>query len=278
MDRIAVSPGENSRYRVRGVLRALDVLIALGQTDQPKSLTNLSREVGLHPTTTLRMLESLRARGFAQQTANGTFELGVRPLELASRYLRRMSISKYAQEAATKLAREVKETASIGSLVNGEVLYVAIADGQRELGIQSTPLARHPVHCTALGKVLMAYRPWQEVMEILAAHPPMRHTANTISEEDDLRQEFKHVAERGFAIANEERIEGVVCIAAPIRDHTDEVIAAISISGPTFRIYNRGIEDISAIVVDHAESTSRLLGATQRHGECSSHQEPMAMG
>ena len=221
-------------------MRALDVLDAIAH--EPSSLTHLAQKVGLHPSTTFRMLESLRARGLARRTSEGTYELGIRTLELAGNYLRRMSVSSYAQEAVERLARAVKESASIGTLVDGQVLYVAIAEGQHELGIRSVPFARHPAHCTALGKVLLAYARQPDVLEFFARQPLTRHTANTIVDNDDLERELEQVAALGFAADNEECVEGMICLAAPIRDHTNNVTAAISINEPAFRVVAHGIE------------------------------------
>ena len=126
-------------------------------------------------------------------------------------------------------------------LVDGEVLYLAIAHAKHELGIQSLAGGRHPAHCTALGKVLLAHLPWEDVVAILEAHPPARLTPATFVDEEELRVELAEVARQGYAVDAEERTPGVVCIAAPVRDLTGRVVAAISISGPRLRLPSRRI-------------------------------------
>src|SRR5215475_7677970 len=96
--RKSISSGENAAYVVRSVTRALDVLIAVAEAGRSVTNMELSTSVGLHPATTLRMLESLRSRGLVRQLGDGAYELGHRALDIGNAYLRRLSISRFAQE------------------------------------------------------------------------------------------------------------------------------------------------------------------------------------
>ena len=203
-----IAAGETSPYVVRSVARALDVLIALGEAGRAATNLELSGLVGLHPTTTLRMLETLRSRGLVRQLADASYEVGPRALDLGNAFLRRLSISRIAAEIAEELAAVVNETASVGVLDEGRVLYVAIAQGQQDLGIQSVPYARHPVHCTALGKAMLAAQPWDEASRILALQPREKLTQSTLVELGALRQELERIASRGYAVDREERTPG----------------------------------------------------------------------
>jgi IclR family acetate operon transcriptional repressor len=246
-------------YQIRSVTRALDVLTAVSELGEA-DLSTVARTVGLHPTTTLRMLESLRTRDLVRHR-RGMYEIGARAFEIGSRFLNRKPLTHEAQGLVDELARRVNETASLGILDDGEVLYLAIADGDRELGIQSTPGGRHPAHCTALGKVLLAHLPWESVLTILERHPPVRLTPTTFVEPAALRKELARVMRQGYAVDNEERIPGVVCVAAPIRDQSGAVVAAISISGPSLRITSRRIPVLGREVVDVADEASVAMGA-----------------
>jgi DNA-binding IclR family transcriptional regulator len=258
--RNATAPDESIRYQVRAVTRALDVLIAFGSLTAPVDLATLARYVGLHPTTAFRYLESLKARGLVRHRKGG-YELGSPVFELASTYLRGLSVWSSAQELAERLATTANETASLGVLDNGQVLYIAIAHGQRELGIQSSPGTRHPAYCTALGKAMLSELAWPEVEAILAAHPPVRLTARTLVEPDTLGADLASIRGRGYALDDEERTPGVICIGAPIRDHSGGVVAAISISGPAFRIHERGVDEMAQLVIGAAAEASSRLGA-----------------
>jgi DNA-binding IclR family transcriptional regulator len=256
-----IASGETSPYVVRSVARALDVLIALGEAGRAATNLELSALVGLHPTTTLRMLETLRSRGLVRQLADASYEVGPRALDLGNAFLRRLSISRFAVEIAEELAAAASETASVGVLDEGRVLYVAIAQGQENLGIQSVPYARHPVHCTALGKTMLAALPWDEASRILALHPRERLTQNTLVELGALRQELEKTASRGYAVDREERTAGVTCIAAPIRDHLGHVAAALSVAGSTFRLRKQGVDKLARLVMEAAAAASERLGA-----------------
>jgi IclR family transcriptional regulator, KDG regulon repressor len=238
-----ILPGEMSDDVVRSVARGLDVLIAVAEFGRAASNAEISEIVDLHPTTTLRMLETLASRQLLRQLADGTYELGARTLDVGTAFLRRISISRHASEIVQMLADRVEETASVGVLDDGRVLYIAIADGQADLGIQSVPFGRHPLYCTALGKALIADLSWEDAQEMVRRLPMEKLTTKTIVSLDALQKDLALTRKRGWAIDDRERTPGVICIAAPIHDFSGRVVAAVSISGPDFRIVNRGIEN-----------------------------------
>lgn len=240
------------------------MLLTVGEGGEPLSSVSLARKVGLHPTTTIRMLESLKARGMVRQRPDGLYELGPRVIDLSHAYLRRLSIASHANELAEALARRTDETASVGVLDDGQVLYIAIAHGQSEIGIQSSAFARHPVHCTALGKAMLAQLPWADAALLLTSRPRDRQTANTLTDLDAVRDDLARIAARGYSVDDEERVAGVRCIGAPIRDHRGITVAAISISGPAFRVTTALVPDLAAAVIAVADEASARLGAQPR--------------
>jgi IclR family acetate operon transcriptional repressor len=250
-----------SEYLVRSVVRGLDVLIAVADLGRAASNAELSALVRLHPTTTLRMLESLASRQLLRQLPDGTYDLGTRTLDIGNAFLRRISISRYANEIAQMLSEQVEETASIGVLDEAHVLYIAIAHGQADLGIQSVPFGRHPLYCTALGKALIADLPWPDAEQLIHRLPMDKLTGKTITSLASLRKDLELTRGRGWAVDDQERTPGVTCIAAPIRDFSGRVVAAVSISGPEFRIAGRGVGKLAAIVCRAARKASERLGS-----------------
>jgi DNA-binding IclR family transcriptional regulator len=216
------------------------------------------------------MLESLASRQLVRQLPEGTYDLGARVLDIGNAFLRRLSISRHANEIAQTLSDEVHETASVGILDDGFVLYIAIAHGQADLGIQSVPFGRHPLYCTALGKALIADRPWPDAEPLIRRSPMEKLTANTITELDHLKKELELTRRRGWAIDDQERTPGVICIAAPIRDFSANTVAALSISGPNFRIDRRRAKEVAAIVRAAAQRASERLGFKDQPEEASS--------
>jgi IclR family acetate operon transcriptional repressor len=241
-----------SDYIVRSVVRS----------GRASSNAELPALVGVHPTTTLRMLESLASRQLLRQLPDGTYDLETRTLDIGNAFLRRISISRYATEIAQMLSDEVEETASLGALDEAWVLYIAIAHGQADLGIQSVSFGRHPLYCAALSKALIADLPWTDAELLIRRLPMDKLTTKTITSLAALRKDVELTRERGWAIDDQERTPGVTCIAAPIWDYSGRVVAAVSISGPNFRIAGRGIEKLAAVVRTAARTASERLGAT----------------
>lgn len=252
---------DHSRYTIRAVTRAIDLLNTVADAPGPSDLSDLARQAGLPVSTTLRYLESLRQRGFIRQTASGKYTLGVRLFELGSPFTSGLSLWEHSFEIARELADRAKETVSVGILDEGHILYIAIVNGQRELGIQWRPGTRHPAHCTALGKAILASMPWDAVEAILDDQPLERLTKRTITDRGELHRELELTARRGYAIDNEERAPGVICIGAAIRDFSGDVAGAISVSAPRVRLTSRKIDAFSDLVRASADEASRRLGA-----------------
>jgi len=249
------------RYHVRSVLRALDLLRALAEAPKgAANLMSLSREAALHPSTAYRLLESLAARDFVRITGDGSYTVGPAAFEVGSVFLRGSSVWSHAGDLAEEMALATNETGSIGVLHGNEVLYIAIAHGQSEIGIQSFPGTRQPAHCTALGKVLLASLPRTELVRTLHDEDLPALTPNTLTSISDLERELERVAEQGFSVDNEERLVGIRAVAAPIGNHAGEVVAAISASGPAFRLQGERFDVVRRAVLDIAQNATRRLG------------------
>jgi DNA-binding IclR family transcriptional regulator len=252
----AIDSGPEEPGSVRAVTRALDLLVELSKWDRPARLSELARGVKLHPSTALRLLESLRSRGFVAQTVDRSYVLGSRTFEIGTAFLSSVSIWSQANQLADRLAERTGETASVGVLDDGQILYIAIARGQQDMGIASAPGTRHPLYCTSLGKAIMAELPLMEVSKLLEADPPKRLTANTIVDMNSMRRELGEIRTSGYAVDNEERTPGVICIGAAIHDHRGLPVGALSISGPAVRMTESGVAHLGGLVVKAAEAFS----------------------
>lgn len=236
--------------------------MVLATQNGPVALADLARATGLNQSTSFRLLESMRSRGFVRQHSGGNgYQLGSVVVDLGSAFLRSVSIWDHARDAAEQLAEEIAETASVGVLDRSQVLYIAIARGQRELGIQSQSGTRHPAYCTALGKMLMADLTWDEAERILDSEPMLRHTPTTIVDKPAMRAELENVRARGYSVDDEERNAHVVCIAAPVTDHTGRTVAAVSVSGPSFRMREHGVANVADRVTACAAEVSARMGS-----------------
>jgi DNA-binding IclR family transcriptional regulator len=250
----------SERYVVRAIDRALTVLVLLASTPTGMDASALARGAQLHVSTVFRILQTLRLRNFVVEAPGGLYRVGPKAFEVGSSFLRSTSLQSEGQTIVERLSAETGETASLGILDSDEVFYLAIAHGQRELGIQSNVGTRHPVYCTALGKVLMADLDWPEAKALLSRIERTRMTINTIVNIGRLREEFLKVGSQGYALDAEERTIGVRAVGAPVRDHSGRVVAAISAAGPAFRIAGASHELLIGQVQKFAAEFSQRLG------------------
>jgi DNA-binding IclR family transcriptional regulator len=254
-------PADTSeRYLVRAVDRSLTLLVLLAGAPAGMEASALARAAGLHVSTVFRILQTLKLRNFVVEAPGALYKIGPRAFEVGTSFLRNTSLQSEGQQIAERLAAETGETASVGILDSDEVLYLAIAHGQRELGIQSNVGTRHPLYCTALGKVLLAGLAWPDARKLLARIDRRQLTENTITDVDRLGDELRKVAAQGYALDAEERIHGVRAVAAPMRDPSGRVAAAISAAGPAFRITGDNLEDLKSRVPKLAAEYSGRLG------------------
>jgi DNA-binding IclR family transcriptional regulator len=250
----------NERYVIRAVDRSLTLLVVLAGAPAGMEASALARAAQLHVSTVFRILQTLKLRNFVVEAPGGLYKIGPRAFEVGTSFLRNTSLQSEGQQIVERLAAESGETASMGILDSDEVLYLAIAHGQRELGIQSNVGTRHPLYCTALGKVLMAGFSWPEARKLLSRIELNQMTENTIVDVGRLREELRKVAAQGYALDAEERIIGVRAVAAPVHDHSGRIVAAISAAGPAFRITGDNLEHLMSRVPKLAAEYSKRLG------------------
>ena len=196
----AITDDANERYVIRAADRTLSVLVLLAGSPAGLEVSALAQRAKLPTSTVFRILQTLRLRGFAVETSTGSYRVGPRAFEVGSSFLQGTSLRSQGEELVERIAADTGETASLGILDSDEVLYIAIAHGQRELGIQSAIGARHPVYCTALGKVLLADLSWPEARELLTRVGGKALTPNTIVDLDVWRRELSRVTQRGYAL------------------------------------------------------------------------------
>lgn len=246
---------------VQSVVRALGVLEALGESRGEVGIADLSKRVGLHVSTVHRLLGTLMGRGYARQNPETSrYGLGAKALQLAESYLGQMDLRHIARPFLERLSRETGETANLVILDGREVLYLDKAESSQNLRIFSRIGHRAPLHCTAVGKVLLANRSAAEVDTLLGRGPLESLTRHTITSQGQLRRELEKVRDQGFALDREECEEETCCIAVPICDARGDVEAALSISAPAVRLTPRRLEELIPLMVRTGREVSVLVG------------------
>jgi len=244
---------------VRSLCRGLDVLDALAQFKEA-ALSEVSREVDLPPSTAYRILETLCSRGYAHFNAgSGKYRLGIRAFETGYAFVSQTHLKEAADPVMQALAAKTGESVNLAVLDRGEVVYIHQAEGRGMMRIFTRMGARAPVHCTGVGKCLLAWLPEEEILQHLPAEPFARFTPYTITAKDAFLKTLAKVKRQGFATDDEEREEGVSCVTAPIRDPRGGVIAALSVSGPTTRIRRRGLPVLRSWLKSAGQDISKAL-------------------
>src|SRR5574341_657042 len=203
---------------VQSIARALTLLEALGDRRGEIGIADLSKQVGLHVSTAHRILGTLIERGYARQNPEtGRYALGAKALHLAESYLGQMDLRRIARPVLERLSQETGETANLVILDGRDALYLDKVESPKSLRIFSRIGRRAPLHCTAVGKVLLAGRSKSEVDSLLGRSPLERLTRNTTTSLSQLRRELEKVQGEEFALDREECEDGASCIAVPVR-------------------------------------------------------------
>lgn len=246
---------------VQSIQRALSLLEALEDSRGEVGIAELSKRVRLHVSTAHRILATLVARGYARQSPEtGRYALGAKALNLAESYLDQMDLRRVVRPVLERLSQETGETANLVILDRREALYLDKVESPQSLRIFSRIGRRAPLYCTAVGKVLLAFRPKEEVDALLGRGPFERLARHTITSATQVRRELEKVRDQGFALDREECEEGACCIAVPIRNAQGDVEAALGISAPTTRVTPRRMEDLIPIMLRTGREVSAQLG------------------
>lgn len=261
----AATKGKKPANLVQTIERMALILEILGHYPSGLSLGELSEKVELPKGTTHRLLTSLAYFDFIRQDqASKHYNLGFKLVELGNQLLSHIDLRKEAHPYLISLSDEVQETVHMVVLDQNKALYIDKIDlHSRRGGLQMVSRlgSRIPLHCSAVGKVLLAYMAETDAEMIIQNVNLERRTGNTITDPTELKQHLKMIKAKGYAIDDEENEEGVRCIAAAIRNEVGQVVAAMSVSGPTIRITIEKIDDsFKSRVIETAMTISRKLG------------------
>jgi DNA-binding IclR family transcriptional regulator len=184
----------------------------------------------------------------------------LRLFELAYAQINSLSLLTQASPFVTALARQTNETVHLAILDDYEVVYISKEETVHPIRMHSSIGKRAPAHCTGLGKVMLAYLPNEKLEEAAQRRGLARYTERTISSYLELKEHLSTIRRLGYAIDNAEHEENILCVAAPIRDHLGEVVAAISLSIPAVRCDLPQIQSFAPLVCHYADQISYRLG------------------
>lgn len=245
---------------VQSVDRALFVLELLARRGEA-GVTELASDIGVHKSTVSRLLAALEERELVEQAfERGKYRLGFGILRLANAVSGRLDVTRQGREICERLALDVGETVNIAVLRSEYAVNVDQARGPSAIGTHNWVGELTPLHATSSGKVLLAFMAPDARRDLLTAAGLRRFTEHTIASVEELEARLRNVTRDGYVVSLEELEHGLNAVAAPIRDHTGGVIAALSASGPAYRLTAERVQEIAPVVVAAADDVSRRMG------------------
>ena len=246
---------------VQSVGRAIAILKSFSIEKPERGVGELGRELGLHKSTASRLMQTLQRGGLlARNPETKRYRLGLDLIGLASQVVSYLDVREVAHPFLRQLAEDCQESVNLVVLEDGQVLNLAqFVPAARQVKNIGRVGRRMCPHCTSAGKVMLAHLSPARLDRVLSSELP-RFTVNTITDPDELRQELAHIHEQGYAVAQEELEDGLNAIAAPIYDHTGQVVAAASIAGPAYRVPPDMFSHLAGQLVEVTDQVSQLLG------------------
>lgn len=254
---------ESSSTRNLSAMKLLDILeFFTEQNNKPLRLQDIAQGLSMNSSTVLRFLSSLVEYGYVQQNPETLrYRLTMRICALASKVSASVNLTEVAQPFMRRVRDVFHESVCLGILQSNHVVYIDVLSGPDNILRSTQRIGNNaPVHCTGIGKVLLLNYNDAEIGNILDREGMRVFTKNTLSTPEQLLAEIGTVRQQGYAFDNEECEEGVRCVAVPIRDYTQKVIAGLSVTGTIFRLTPGRIELLLPFLMEQADSFSKELG------------------
>jgi len=245
---------------VQALDRALRLLEHLAQFPG-LTLSELAEQTGQAVATVFRALVTLQTHGMVEVEEPGqVWHVGAGAFRIGTAFLRRTKVVERARQPMEHLMRDTKETANLGVEVRGEVLFLAQVETQEAIRAFFPPGTKGPMHSSGIGKALLAWYPEDRVRDIIGRQELAKFTSLTLTSDFALLRDLARTRERGYAIDDQERAEGMRCIAAPIFNAYGEPVAGLSVSGPAFRVGLSDAARIGALVCASADQVTEATG------------------
>lgn len=259
------SKGEPARdYSIQSVVRSFKIVHAIAEAEEEVGAQQISASVGLHISTVFRFLQTLVQNGVVEQNGEtGKYRLGLKLLAWGTQVLRQMDLRRDALAFLRELNEKTRETVHMTVCDRDAAIYIEKIESPTPLRGFSEIGRSAPLHCTGVGKVLMAALSEKELTDLLKRYPLKRFTPNTLAQPAAVKKELERIRTQGYAIDNEEHEPGIRCVAAPILDHTGKVIASISLAGRTTSVTPARLPELIQQVRETAQKISARLGCSE---------------
>ncbi len=256
----AASAAVDKRQNVKSLFKMLDVLECFSATDRELSVMQIAQRTGLPRTTVHRIVDSLRVVGFLEQeTSRERYRLGLKLFELGNTAITNLPLYRESGPFVETLAKLSGETVHLCVFDGSQMVFVERTQERGRPNNTVTTMEATPCHSTGVGKAALAFQP-QTIVDRIIGLGLRSFTHNTITESDGLLQELARIRANGYAYDDCEHETDLRCVAAPIRNASGRVFAAISVSGTARRIDPAQVPQLAALVISHAQLISVQLG------------------
>lgn len=253
-----------TRYRIQAIDRAVALLDCFVDR-QELNVRDLSERTGLHKSTAHRILMAMQYNGLIEQDpASGRYHLGLKLVKLGEYAVRRLDLRLVARPYIEELAARARETIHLGVMDGDKVVMIDRVDGPDPSSTLSLPGRLFPLHCTALGKAMLAGLDDHAVVRLVGSGPLQRFTPKTLTSVSALLADLEATRQRGYAVTDEEIGVGLRTVGAAVRNHQGVIAGAVSIAVPSARGGEDVLEALGKLVKETAAAVSARLGHTTR--------------
>ena len=251
---------KSAKARLSSVANSIRLLTSFSGDEDELGITTLAGRLRLAKSTVHRLAATLTSAGFLEQNAEtGRYRLGVALFELGALVRRRMDVANEARPKLRELLDKTGETVQLGIVDHFSVLYVYEMESPRAIRMAAAVGGRAPLHCTAVGKVLLAFQTPEYVKEVVQ-QGLTAYTPRTVTRREALLDMLDEVRQREHAVDDEESESGLRAVAAPVRNHTGSVIAAVGVAAPVQRMSKKTMQTCVPGVMATAAAVSARLG------------------
>jgi len=256
---------EKAPRMIKSLQRALNILDLFDEQIAELGITEIAEALGLHKSTAAGLVYTLEHNGYLdQEPETRKYRLGFKLVERSSTLLDQIDVRQMALPHLQELRAWSGESVNLAVRDGEQIVYVERLRTTQSLGMRAKVGYRAPMHCTALGKAILSGMPPREVEEFVARIGLPSATPNSITDRAQFLEEMDRAHAQGFAEDNEENEIGVRCVAAPIFDHSDRPVAAVSISSPVLRFPPSEVPQYGQKVIEAANAISTRLGHRPR--------------
>ncbi len=245
---------------IQSVQRSLQILDLFDEQKIELKITDISERLGLHKSTVHSLLKTLQQSNYIEQNPeNGKYRLGMKLVERGNLVIGTMDIRKVAKKYLLEIATKTGQTSHIGILDGNAGMYIDKEEGELAIIRYSRIGRRIPLHSTAIGKVLLAYQKPEKTQQLLEGYEYAQLTDYTVQNEAELLEELERVRQQEFAVDNQENEQGVRCIAVPIKNEQNQVLAALSLSTLISRVNDEQLHEYIQLLKQLGQELSQQM-------------------